>query len=183
MIETMEHTDQDELGGHHEPMVPVLKDDGSIDVHQTAFEVWAMLADRSPVKTVATLRKEFDIEVTADAVRKWVQRYNWAEKATDLFHETAPTYFERTRAALVAAGPPAANYLLAVASGEIPGDRNRLVAVNSALDRIGFLPYTRREAESGHTPIARSSGADDWYDLSDDELREIVRGRVLELSS
>lgn len=141
-----------------------------------------MLADRSPTKTVAKLRDEFDIELSADVVRKWSQRHEWAKKAVDLFHETAPTYFERVRSGLVGSGSAAYRYLYDVLEGRAEPDRVKAMVAFGVLDRIGFLPYTRREAESGHTPIARTTTGDDWADLSESELQAIVRGRVLELS-
>jgi hypothetical protein len=83
----------------------------------------------------------------------------------------------------VAAGPPAAVYLRDVVSGQTVADRNKIVAAAAVLDRIGFLPYTRREAEKGHSPIARSGSGDVWGELSDDELRSIVADRVSALGS
>jgi hypothetical protein len=175
-----EHTERPE---HYERLVPVVTAEGEVDERETVFQVWGMLADRSPTRTARRVREEFDLDVSPDLIRKWAKRHGWDLKARELFEETAPDYFERTRAALVAAGPAAAVYLREVVSGEVAPDRNIVVAAVAALDRIGFLPYTRREAEKGHSPIAHSGSGDAFGELSDEELRSIVSGRVSALRS
>lgn len=162
-------------------LVPVLADDGTMDERETVFQVWAFLADRSPKRAAELAAEHFGIDVSAGLVSTWARRHGWDLKARELFEETAPTFFERTRAALVAAGPPAAAYLRNVVSGTAPADRAMIVAAAAVLDRIGFLPFTRREAEKGHTPIAHTSTDDEWADLSDAELQAIVSGRVAQL--
>lgn len=123
-------------------MVPVFTAEGTVDERETVFQTWSMLADRSPTRTAAKVCDEFGIAISPDVVRKWSTRHWWAERAAQLFQDTAPTYFECTRATLIAAGPPAATYLLSVVSGEAKPDKNMIVASVAALDRIGFLPQT-----------------------------------------
>jgi len=164
-------------------MKPMLTDEGEVDERTTAFQVWAMLADRSPKKTQAILMDQFGIEIKINTLYKWAQRYEWSTKARDLFEDTAPTFFERTRAAIVGGTPAAATYLVGVADGSQEPDRNRILAAFGLIDRAGFLPYTRREAEEGKNPIARRGVVDDEYlDLSHEELRAIVSGRVADLA-
>jgi hypothetical protein len=171
--------EQAEQAEHRERLVPVLTEDGAMDERATVFQTWAFLTDRSPSRTAAKVREEFGIEVNPKRISEWSKRHDWDGKARELFEQTAPTFFERTRAALVAAGPPAAVYLRDVVSGTVEKpDRTVVVAAAAVLDRIGFLPYTRREAEKGHSPIARGGSGDVWGELSDDELRAIVATRV-----
>jgi hypothetical protein len=176
----IEHVEQRK---EHERLVPILTEDGAVDERATVFQTWAFLTDRSPSRTADRVREEFGIEVNPKRISEWSKRHDWDGKARELFEQTAPTFFERTRAALVAAGPPAAVYLRDVVSGQTVADRNKIVAAAAVLDRIGFLPYTRREAEKGHSPIARGGSGDVWGELSDDELRSIVAARVAALGS
>ena len=176
MIEQREHTEQ------HEQLAPVLTVEGTVDERETVFQTWCMLADRSPTRTAAKVRDEFGIEISADLVRKWSKRHDWDLRARELFEQTAPTFFERTRAALMAAGPPAATYILDVASGNVSGDKVRMIASIAAVDRLGFLPHTRREAERGQTPASHALPADEYTALSDEELRQAIASRVAHLA-
>lgn len=150
------------------------------DVRRDAYEVWVLLADRSAKRTAAILQEELGVTVSPDVIRQWAHRQGWAASAPELLGQAGPSYLERTKAALVAAGPPAADYLRRVVEGRQPADRGAVVAAVAALDRLGFLPFTRREAEAGHSPIARpASSHHTAYDsLSDTELAAIVAGRL-----
>lgn len=162
-------------------LTPMLHPDGTVDERMTAFQVWALLADRSPVRTSRILEEEFGIEVKPNTISQWKIRDDWELEARALFEAEAPSLFERTRAALVAAGPPAANYLRDVVSEAKEADRNKIVAAAAVLDRIGFLPFTRREAEKGATPVSSRVTGDEYADMSPEELRAIVAGRVADM--
>lgn len=56
--------------------------------------------------------------------------------------------------------------------------REKAMVAFGVLDRIGFLPYTRREAERGHTPAHQPAPPDEYAALSDEELRQAIAARV-----
>ena len=171
-----EHTDRERL-------MPVVTEDGEVDTRETVFQVWALLADRSPTRTARRVGEEFGLHVSPDVVRKWSTRHDWDLKARELFEQTAPTYFGRTRAALVGGVPEAAGYLVDVAAGRALADRVRVIASAAVLDRVGFLSFTRKDAERGATPMISERAGDQWAALDDADMRAIVAGRVQSLGS
>lgn len=153
------------------------------DRETDAFQVWALLADRKPKRTSELLAEHFGVEVSADVIRKWAKRHAWEARAFDLAKDVAPTYVGRAYARLVGGVPEAAGYLVDVAAGRAPADRVRVIASASVLDRVGFLPFTRKDAERGATPMISERAGDQWAALDDEDLRAIVAGRVSALGS
>jgi hypothetical protein len=60
--------------------------------------------------------------------------------------------------------------------GEV--DRGAVVANVAILDRAGFLPNTRKDAQKSGVPGLSASGSDTWSAMSDAELDAIISGRV-----
>lgn len=148
---------------------------------KTVFEIWAMLADRSPTTTAKIAKRDYQLTLDPKMISVWANRYGWVAQARTLYHDIAPTMMERTRASLVGGGPAAAAYLQQVADGRIPPNRDRTVASVALLDRIGFLPHTRRDAErGGGTPVNAVTDGDPLDLMSDDQLKEIAAGRLRE---
>ena len=182
MIEQREHTEQ------HDHVALVLTDEDTVDelvscgdMEQDCFQLWAMLADRSPTKTSRLAMEHFGYDLKPNRVRMWSTRHRWAERATQLFQEAAPDFYERTKMNLVGAAPAAAAYIGDVAAGRVRGDKVRVIASFGALDRVGFLPHTRREAERGQTPATSSLPGDAYEALTDEELRQAIAARVAHL--
>lgn len=159
---------------------PVVYDDPKDD-RQTAFEVWLLLADRSPGKTVKILEQDYGIEAKPQTISTWAKRHGWHEKTRETLSGMYPTLMERAAASITAGAPDAAHYLHEVARGSAEPDRNRIVASVAVLDRAGFMPHTRKEAERLGSPVSHASTAvddDPLSGISDAELRAIVASRA-----
>jgi hypothetical protein len=174
---------EDESGGGAGELAAL--ETAGLSDREIVFEVWAMLADRSPKRTADLAMSRYGIDVSPGTVSVWRRRHDWDGRARELFALVAPSMIERTAAALVGAGPAAAAYLSRVVAGD-PGerldngavDRSRVAAAAAVLDRVGFLPYTRRDAERGGTPVDRGLDTDEYERLSPDELRAAIEARI-----
>lgn len=166
-------------------LVPVTGLDGTIDERETVFQTWSMIADRNSVETSRLVKERFGMAVPASTVRTWANRYGWDERAIEFFRDVAPTYYQRSASRLVGAAPEAANYLARVIAGsEGEGglnlvDKGRVAAAFGVLDRVGFLPNTRKEAERHGTPVTGSSSSDEtWVTMDEDQLRKAIAARL-----
>jgi hypothetical protein len=149
------------------------------------FQVWALLEDRSPKRTAERCLSDYGLQVDAAKISVWAGRYEWATKARTLFGDVAPTFLERAASSLVGGAPAAARFLIDASEGKpnatLPNgqvDRGRVVAAVSVLDRVGFLPHTRKDAERNGTPVHAGRGADIWSSMDDADLADIIAGRI-----
>ncbi len=161
----------------------------SDDDKAVALQVWAFLADRSPRKTSDILQERHGIAIPAKRISEWARTADWHTEAQALYRDQAPDLFDQAKFTLTAAGPGAARYLHDVthkgpdgAYIEATPDRVRMQAAFGILDRIGFVPMSRREGGE-HSPIPRlpASTAFDPGDLSHlslDELRDLAAGAL-----
>lgn len=153
----------------------------SAEERDTVFQVWAMLADRSPTETVKIAKRDHGFVLRPATISSWANRYSWTMRARELYQDIAPGMMERGRANLVGAVPAATMYLQRVADGREKADRDRINACNSILDRTGYLPHTRRDVEKGGgTPITASRDGDPLELMTDAELRAIASGRLVD---
>lgn len=153
----------------------------SEEEREKVFQVWAMLADRKPTTTSQIAKRDFGLEVKPATISAWASRYNWTIRARQLYNDVAPGMMERARASLVGAVPGAAAYFLAVSQGREEANRDKTVAMLAVLDRTGFLPHTRREVEKGGTsPVNASHDGDPLELMSDEELKAIASGRLVD---
>jgi hypothetical protein len=162
------------------------KDLASLDTRELAFQIWTLLADRKPKETVNILKRDFGItDVSPALVSQWKIRGNWDIKARQLLYDQAPSLVERTAATLFGSAPAAMAWLRDAGQraphtlnprGEV--DRGAVVANVAILDRAGFLPNTRKDAQKSGVPGLSASGSDTWSAMSDAELDAIISGRV-----
>lgn len=168
-------------------LVPIVGDDGDIDERETCLNVWIFRADRSSTKTARIVEQEFGLVIKANTITQWAKRGDWDERARVLLHDSAPMFYQRAASRLVGGSIAASSYLADVAEGNPAAlledgtvDRGRVTAATALLDRCGFLPNTRKEAERNGTPVSRSaSNTDDpWVGLDEEELRQAIAARV-----
>ncbi len=148
---------------------------------ETALQVWTFEADRRPGKTAGILEDSYGISVPAKRISAWSRDYDWHTQADELYRAVAPDMFDRGKYTLVAAIAPAARYLSDVAAGRARPDRDRQQACRDILDRTGFLPFTRRVADSTQPLQAGTAApldASELADLSLDELRALAAGAL-----
>ena len=155
---------------------------------ETALQVWAFLADRSPRKTSDILQETYGIAVPAKRIGEWARNQEWHTKAQDLYRAQAPDLYDQAKFTLTASAPGAARYLYDVSHKNPDGtyiepepDRVRVQAAFGVLDRIGFLPMSRRDVGQVSPmarPVPASSGVDDISSLSDEELRALAAGDI-----
>lgn len=150
-----------------------------MDEDTILFHVWALLADRKPTKAAEIAKQDYGIDIKMNTLYYKSKRQKWDERASKLMQEQAPNLFERTAAALLSAGPGASSYLNDVAHGRVQADRNRIVACVAVLDRVGFLPHTRRDAqETAPQRLGQGHDLDSWEQMDDEQLRRIAAGRA-----
>lgn len=146
---------------------------------QLALEVWAFEADRNAAATSRILAESHELEIPAATIRAWANRYDWEAKASDLFRTLTPHLYERAAFLLMRAALPAARYILDVTEGKAKPDKTRLAAADSALNRTGFLPFSRNLAQA-QAELKASQRAehldslDPLTHLTDDELERLA---------
>lgn len=148
-----------------------------LDDREVAFQVWALFAEQSPKKTLAILEERYEITVNPSTLRQWTSRHNWRGRLRELLHDVAPTEMDRAALSLLGGAADAAAYLSAAARGEAEASRDRINASIAVLDRVGFLPHTRKEAKHTGVNAAIASGDTAELSMTDEELRAIVGGR------
>lgn len=160
---------------------------GGLPDRDLAFQVWVLKADRSHAKTERIVLRDYGRVIPQGTISSWAGRHAWHDKAGDLIRESAPRYIERAAATMASTAPEAMQYLQAVVSGRAPTnekgevDKGRVAAAFGVLDRVGFLPVSRSDAQRLGTPATRAlSGGpsgDAITSLSDDDLEREIRAR------
>lgn len=168
-------------------LIPILNEDGDIDERETCLNVWIFRGGRSSARTATIMAQEFGVEVKPNTITQWAKRGSWDQRAKELFHESAPVFYEKTAATLLG-GAEDASRLLAAAARREPWtldekgsvDRGAVSSATTLLHMVGFLPNTRKEAERNGTPVSRSaSNSDDaWTGMDEEELRQAIASRV-----
>ena len=161
--------------------------DDADQFRELVFQVWALRADRSPAKTARLVLRDTGRTVNPNVISNWTGRHGWHDRAGDLIRTAAPRYIERAAATMAAAAPDAMTYLADVVAGRAPTnekgevDKGRVAAAFGVLDRVGFLPVSRSDAQRLGTPVTRAisggPGADSVTSLSDDDLEREIRAR------
>lgn len=154
---------------------------------ELAFQVWTLKADRSHARTERILLRDYGRTISQGTISSWAGRHDWHGKAGELFRETAPRYIERAAVTLASAVPVAMQYLADVVAGTAQTnekgevDKGRVAAAFGMVDRVGFLPVSRSDAQRLGTPATRvlSGGpsSDAITSLSDDDLEREIRAR------
>lgn len=150
--------------------------------HEIAFEVWALLAGQSAPRTVEILAEHYDIHTSTNSIHVWKTRHGWKLKTRELLAAVAPDRMEAAALNLVGGVGEAAFYLVQAAAGQVEANRDRINAATAVLDRVGFLPHTRREAvKTGVNSVGASAELPELT-MSDDALEEALRsiGRIRE---
>lgn len=146
-----------------------------------AFELWALFADQNARETTRLLNDCYGLALKYDTVKKWVSRYNWKIRLPEKLDQFVPAQRQRAAMKLASGVDDAAGYLVAVVRGEEEPNRDRVNAATVILDRLGFLPHTRREAvHTGINAVSRGAGGDlAELGMTDEELQLAIAGHSL----
>ena len=144
--------------------------------HEIAFQVWALFAGQSPKRTSEVLAEEYGISHSPGTISTWANRHGWKLQLRQFMQEFAPSAMDTAALNLVGGVAEAAFVLAEMVRGNVDADRDRINASTALLDRVGFLPHTRREATKTGVNAVASGGENPELSMSDDELMEALRG-------
>lgn len=145
-----------------------------------AFQVWALFGGQSGKRTSEILASEYDIHHSAGVINQWAYRHGWRAQLREFMGEVAPGEMEKAALNLVGGVAEAAFVLAEMVRGNVEADRDRINASTALLDRVGFLPHTRREAASTGVNQVANSGELPELSMSDEELAQALQsiGRI-----
>ena len=157
------------------PDIEELKESG-LHPHEIAFQVWALQADQSPKRTSEIMANEYGMHHSPAVISQWVNRHEWKFHLREFLTGIAPSQMDRAAASLVGGAGDAAATLVRIVRGEIEPNRDLINASTAILDRVGFLPHTRREAASTGVNQVSASAELSELSMSDEELEQALHG-------
>lgn len=109
-------------------------------VRAYALRVWAFDAGRNAEKTARILRERAEIGITAQTIRNWVVRDDWAGRAETLHQTFVPTSNSAIRAGISAAAVRSVGVLDELQMNEDIPASVRAKAAQTLLGIAGFVP-------------------------------------------
>lgn len=161
------------------PSLEELRESG-LSNREIAFQVWALFGGQSGKRTSEILREQYEIEHSPGVINQWAYRHGWRSQLREFMGEVAPAEMEKAALNLVGGVAEAAFVLAEMVRGNVEPDRDRINASTALLDRVGFLPHTRREAASTGVNQVTNSGELPELSMSDEELAQALKsiGRI-----
>lgn len=161
------------------PTLDELRDSGLTN-RDIAFQVWALRSGQSGKRTSEILNDEYDIQHSPGVINQWAYRHGWRSQLREFMQGVAPGAMDAAALNLLGGVADAALVLAEIVRGNVEADRDRINAATAVLDRVGFLPHTRREAtKTGVNQVASGSELPE-LSMSDDELAAAMQsiGRI-----
>jgi len=144
--------------------------------HEIAFQIWGLWANQSAKRTSDILKEEYGLDHSPSVVSSWAHRHQWRWKLKELLTGIAPSQMEAAGLNLVGGVPDAAWLLAETVRGNVEPNRDRINAATAILDRVGFLPHTRREATKTGLNQVNASAELPELTMSDAELEAALSG-------
>lgn len=142
---------------------------------ETAYQVWAFLASRSPSRTLEILASDYGTDIPVRTLQRWIVDQGWADRVDRDVAGIAPAIRRETIAELILGAREAAQGLRRVVNGTEEPDKTRVTAYLGLLDRGGFGHIGNGAAAAAKpitAPIAELSGVN-IDSLSVDELLQL----------